>query len=54
MRRLLYRETAESIVKREAQAQRRKLYKEPARDIVGRPTKRDRRDLSRTKDWSDA
>lgn len=51
---LLYRETAESIARREVQAQRRKLYKEPAREIVGRPTKRDRRDLGRAKDWSDA
>ncbi|HZH07432.1 MAG TPA: S4 domain-containing protein [Lautropia sp.] len=50
----LYRETAESIAKREAQAQRRKLYREPARDIVGRPTKRDRRDLTRAKDYGDA
>lgn len=50
----LYRETPESIAKREAQAQRRKLYREPARDIVGRPTKRDRRDLTRAKDYGDA
>ena len=50
----LYRETPESVARREAQAQRRKLYKEPARDIVGRPTKRDRRDLARAKDFSGA
>jgi ribosome-associated heat shock protein Hsp15 len=50
----LYRETPESIAKREAQAQRRKLYREPAREIVGRPTKRDRRDLARAKDYGDA
>jgi ribosome-associated heat shock protein Hsp15 len=50
----LYRETPESIAKREAQAQRRKLYREPAREIVGRPTKRDRRDLTRAKDFGDA
>jgi ribosome-associated heat shock protein Hsp15 len=50
----LYQETAESIVRREAQAQRRKLYKEPAREIVGRPTKRDRRDLTRAKELGDA
>jgi ribosome-associated heat shock protein Hsp15 len=50
----LYRETPESIAKREAQAQRRKLYREPAREIVGRPTKRDRRELTRAKDFSDA
>ncbi len=50
----LYRETAESIARREAQAQRRKLYREPAHAIVGRPTKRDRRDLTRAKDFGDA
>ena len=50
----LYRDTAESIAGREAQAQRRKLYREPAREIVGRPTKRDRRDLTRAKEFGDA
>ena len=50
----LYRETAESVAKREAQAQRRKLYREPAREIIGRPTKRDRRDLTRAKELGDA
>ena len=50
----LYRESAESIARREAQAQRRKLYKEPAHEIVGRPTKRDRRDLARATDYGDA
>jgi ribosome-associated heat shock protein Hsp15 len=50
----LYRETPESIARREVQAQRRKLYKEPARAIVGRPTKRDRRELTRAKDFTDA
>lgn len=50
----LYRESAESIAKREAEAQRRKLYKEPAREIVGRPTKRDRRDLARATDSGNA
>jgi ribosome-associated heat shock protein Hsp15 len=51
---LLYRETPESIAKREAQAERRRLYPEPARGIVGRPTKRDRRDLARATDLDDA
>ena len=50
----LYRETAEAVAKREAQAQRRKLYREPAREIIGRPTKRDRRDLTRAKELGDA
>lgn len=50
----LYRETPESVTRREAQAQQRKLYREPAREIVGRPTKRDRRDLTRARNFGDA
>jgi ribosome-associated heat shock protein Hsp15 len=52
--RQLYRESAESVAKREEQAQRRKLYREPAQEIVGRPTKRDRRELERATGHSDA
>ena len=44
----LYRETEESIAKREAHAQQRRLAAEPALSIeAGRPTKRDRRALER-------
>jgi ribosome-associated heat shock protein Hsp15 len=39
----LYAETAESRVKREAEAERRRTYREPAAGLQGRPTKRDRR-----------
>lgn len=50
---MLYRETPESIAKREAQAQHRKLHPEPARAIVGRPSKRDRRELTRARGFGD-
>lgn len=43
---LLYDETAESILGKQTLAERRKFYAEPANGIVGRPTKRDRRALS--------
>jgi ribosome-associated heat shock protein Hsp15 len=45
--RLLYAETAESCVAREAEQLRRKVQHEPAAEIHGRPTKRDRRALGR-------
>lgn len=41
--RTLYEETAESIARRQKEAERRKLFTEPAADFKGRPTKRDRR-----------
>jgi len=41
--RTLYEETAESIARRQKEAERRKLFQEPAADFKGRPTKRDRR-----------
>ena len=47
---LLYEETADSITRREAQAQQRRLAPEPAlSQTEGRPTKRDRRQLA---DWN--
>ena len=47
--RTLYAETAESLQKREREAERHRLFAEPAADIKGRPTKRDRRDLDRSR-----
>lgn len=44
----LYRETEDSVLRREAEAERRRLFREPASDIKGRPTKRDRRLLDRS------
>lgn len=41
----LYRETGQSIAKRQIEAERRKLFREPGAAIKGRPTKRDRRRL---------
>jgi len=41
----LYRETVESIARREQRAEQRAA--EPAQSIKGRPTKRDRRELGR-------
>lgn len=43
---LLYDETAESLLGKQTLAERRKFYAEPAHEITGRPTKRDRRALS--------
>jgi ribosome-associated heat shock protein Hsp15 len=43
--RLLYTETAESLARRERQAQVRRYGAEPAASLQGRPTKRDRRRL---------
>ena len=50
----LYRETAESVARREEQARQRRLYREPAREIFGRPTKRDRRELQRVRELGNA
>lgn len=43
----LYRETQESITRRELDAEARRLFPEPGSSIKGRPTKRDRRAISR-------
>jgi ribosome-associated heat shock protein Hsp15 len=45
--RALYQETAESIARRENDAEARRLFPEPGESIKGRPTKRDRRAMSR-------
>lgn len=44
----LYRETEQSIARRQAEAERHRLFSEPAALIKGRPTKRDRRLLDRS------
>lgn len=46
---LLYEETAESIARREREAERRKLEAGARRARLGRPTKRERRDATRLK-----
>lgn len=46
--RALYKETGESIVRRERDQEARRLFPEPGSTIKGRPTKRDRRALDRT------
>jgi ribosome-associated heat shock protein Hsp15 len=43
----LYRETEESIQRRENDSEARRLFPEPGSTIKGRPTKRDRRAISR-------
>ncbi len=43
----LYRETEDSVTKRENDQEARRLFPEPSSTIKGRPTKRDRRVLSR-------
>jgi ribosome-associated heat shock protein Hsp15 len=43
----LYRETEESITRRENDSEARRLFPEPGSTIKGRPTKRDRRAISR-------
>ncbi len=49
----LYEETPESVVAREAAAERRRLAPEPASALLqGRPTKRDRRQLADWNRWS--
>ena len=46
----LYRETEESLRRREEESERRKLFSEPGESIRGRPTKRDRRQLDRSRE----
>jgi ribosome-associated heat shock protein Hsp15 len=43
----LYRETEESIARRENDSEARRLFPEPGSSIKGRPTKRDRRAIAR-------
>ncbi|WP_312551549.1 RNA-binding S4 domain-containing protein [Massilia sp.] len=43
----LYRETEDSLVRRENDSEARRLFPEPGSTIKGRPTKRDRRAISR-------
>ena len=43
----LYRETEESILRRENDQEARRLFPEPGSTIKGRPTKRDRRAITR-------
>jgi ribosome-associated heat shock protein Hsp15 len=52
---LLFQETPDSLLAREAQAQQRRFVREPAQSIAhGRPTKRDRRDLQQAQHgWND-
>lgn len=45
--RQLYAESAESIARREHEAERRRLFREPSDAFHGRPTKRDRRLLGK-------
>jgi ribosome-associated heat shock protein Hsp15 len=50
---LLYAETQESLLAREAAAERRRLAPEPAASLTqGRPTKQDRRRLTEWARWS--
>ena len=44
----LYRETEDSVKRREEAAEQRRYFREPGEAIRGRPTKRDRRVLSRS------
>jgi len=44
----LYRETDESVAKRELLAEERRYFREPGATIKGRPTKRDRRLLDKS------
>ncbi|MBK4733572.1 RNA-binding S4 domain-containing protein [Noviherbaspirillum pedocola] len=44
----LYRETEDSVKRREEAAEQRRYFREPGETIRGRPTKRDRRVLSRS------
>jgi ribosome-associated heat shock protein Hsp15 len=43
----LYRETEDSITRRENDSEARRLFPEPGSTIKGRPTKRDRRAITR-------
>ncbi len=45
--RLLFEETAQSMLARQTATEQRRLYTEPSKNIEGRPTKRDRRALQR-------
>ena len=44
----LYRETEQSIVKRETAAEQGRYFREPGSTIKGRPTKRQRRKIDKT------
>jgi ribosome-associated heat shock protein Hsp15 len=44
----LYRETEDSVKRREEEAEKRRYFREPGEAIRGRPTKRDRRILDRS------
>ena len=48
--RLLFDETAESLLRRQQTTENRRFYREPANTIEGRPTKRDRRNLDSWRD----
>jgi ribosome-associated heat shock protein Hsp15 len=48
--RLLFDETAESLLRRQQTTENRRFYREPANIIEGRPTKRDRRNLDSWRD----
>ncbi|MFL6672154.1 MAG: RNA-binding S4 domain-containing protein [Massilia sp.] len=45
--RMLYRETEESIARRDNDQEARRLFPEPGSSIKGRPTKRDRRAIGK-------
>lgn len=45
----LYEETAESVARREREAEQRRLAPSPGADVGSRPTKRDRRRLDATR-----
>ena len=44
----LYRETEESIAKRQAQAEQHRYYQEPSAALKGRPTKQARRQMNKS------
>jgi ribosome-associated heat shock protein Hsp15 len=48
--RLLYEETAQSVLARQTAAENRRFFSEPSQEITGRPTKRNRRALERWKE----
>jgi len=45
----LYSETADSIAKRQQEAERHRLFRDPGETIKGRPTKRDRRMIDKSR-----
>ena len=45
----LYRETEQSLAKKQQEGDQRRFFRDPSSNIKGRPTKRDRRQLDRTK-----